>query len=200
MGRDDQPWISKEPSDWTLQDAEIVLWNSPWAKETSYRFFGSKGAIWKFTFYVRLHSARPVRLALARAFQMQESDHNVIRADLSGEPIEELAAQIQIPDEMVFSLIAFPPFIHNRLNSQSLAKLREKTYAVVGNREKLSLKDFVPPENSTFGEAWFRFARPQINSDFEEIEFVTSVEVPRQITIKAKFKVSELEFDNRLEY
>jgi len=200
MGLDDRPWVTKDPSAWTLQDAEMVLWNSPWAKSTSYRFFGSRGAIWKFTFYVRLQSARPVRLALARAFEMQQADHYVIRADHSGTPIEELAERIQIPDEMVFSLIAFPPFIHNQLDDQSIEELRKKTYVLVGKSEKIGLKDYVPPKESSFGEAWFRFPRPKASSDFQEIRFVTTLEVRRKVSIKVAFDVSELEFGNQLEY
>jgi len=197
---EEKPWVGKEPAIWTLQDAERVLWNSPWAKATSYRFFGSKGDIWKFTFYVRLQSAQPVRLALARAFQMQQADQYVIRADLSEEPIEELAERIRIPDEMVFSLIAFPPFIHDRLNGLSVEELQKKTYLQVGRSGKIRLKAFVPPEKTTFGEAWFRFPRPEIDPVAQKIRFVTSLEVPRQIAIKADFDVSKLEFGRRLAY
>ena len=131
---------------------------------------------------------------------MQQADHYVIRVDHTGPPIEELAEQMQIPDEMVFSLVAFPPFVHNRLNEQSLEKLREETYVLVGKGEKIALKDYVPPEKSTFGEAWFRFPRPKSNPDFREIRFVTRLEVRRNVSIKVDFDVSELEFDNRLEY
>ena len=130
---------------------------------------------------------------------MQQADQYVIRADHSGAPIEELAEQMKIPDELVLSLIAFPPFIHNQLNDLSLEGLREKTYVLTGKSEKIGLKDYVSPEQSTFGEAWFRFPRPD-TSDLRKIRFVTSLEVRRKVSIKVEFDVSELQFDNKLEY
>lgn len=196
---EDSPWISKQPSEWTLEDAEVVLWHSPWVKFKILKFFGSQGRIREAKFYVRIQSARPVRLAMAEAYTMQPEGH-VYRVDqVPSEDIEEIAEQIEFPGEIVFSLIAFPPSFHRRLNEQDLESLRKNAYLLVGET-RIALKQFVPPERTTFGEAWFRFPRPALDSQMEKIRFQATLKVPRDFKIGCSFSLAELIFQGEPAY
>jgi len=194
--------LSRSPAEvslWTLESAEQILWKSPWVREGRFRFFNSKRRIRQITYYVRLQSALPVRLAMAKAY-LSQPEANVI--DVGGtdpEELEELSKQFRLPDEVVFAVIISPQFIHRRLNGYSFETLAESSYLQLGDK-KIRLKEFVPPEKTTFGEAWFRFPRPELDLGSGKIRFVTSLEVPYRISVDSKFDPSELEFMGRLEY
>jgi len=196
---EDAPWVSKQPSEWTLEDSEAVLWHSPWVKFKILNFFDSRGRVREAKFYVRIQSARPVRLAVAEAYAMQPEGH-VVRVDrVPSEHIEQIANQIEFPGEIVFSLIAFPPSFHRRLNEQDPESLRKNVYLQIGEA-RIALKEFIPPERTTFGEAWFRFPRPDLDSRTEEIRFQATLKVPRDFRIRLKFSVAELIFQGEPAY
>jgi hypothetical protein len=198
-GEDGSQWLAKEPALWSLQDAEQILWNSPWVQESRFRFFNSRRRIRQITYYVRLQSARPVRLALAKAF-LSQPERNVVSVKRTDpQEIEELSEQFRIPDELVFSLIISPRFVHHRLNDTSSETVRQTSLVQLGD-QAVPLKEFVPPEKTTFGEAWFRFPRPKVNSDVDKIQFVTRLEIPYRVSIKAEFQISKLLFLGELEF
>jgi len=62
------------------------------------------------------------------------------------------------------------------------------------------LKDFVPPARTTFGEAWFRFPRPEVTSGSSKIRFLTALEVPYRVSVKVEFDTHRLDFLGKLEY
>jgi hypothetical protein len=196
---EDPPWLSKQPSEWTLEDAEAVLWHSPWAKLKILKFFGSSGRVREAKFYVRIQSARPVRLAMAEAYTMQPEGHVHRVGKVPSEHIEQIADEIELPGEIVFSVIAFPPSFHRRLNEQDPESLPKNVYLQVGEN-RIALKQFVPPERTTFGEAWFRFPRPVIDSQTDKIRFQATLKVPRDFKIGCSFSLAELIFQGEPAY
>ena len=195
---EDQPWVVTDPSAWTLEEAEAVLWDSPWAKVKAVPFFGRDGNRWEARFCVRLQSALPIRIALAQSFQLQPEDFVYRPAKLDHQKTEELAAQISLPGEIVLSVIIFPPSFHRRLNEQDSAEIRKTTHLFI-NKESVPLKAFIPPKDSSFGEAWFRFPRPDLREG-ERIRFVTELHTPRKMKVEVEFETSDLLFQGKLEY
>lgn len=120
LGSEQVPWISKEPDLWTLQDAERILWESPWVQEQRFRFYNSRRRVRQITYFVRLQSARPVRLALAKAFLSQPEDYVVSVNRTDPQKMHELSESFKLEDELVLSLIMSPRFVHTRLNNHSL--------------------------------------------------------------------------------
>ncbi len=196
---DSLSWIVKEPAAWTLQDAEEILWSSPWVQERRFRFFNARHAIRQITYYVRLQSARPVRLALAKAFLSQPDNFVVTVKRTDPGRMQELSEEFRLPGELVVSLIMSPQFIHERLNEQVYETLKKSSYLQYEGR-KIGLKDFVPPSKTTFGEAWFRFPRPEVTSSSRKLRFVTVLEVPYRVSVKVEFDTHRLVFLGKLEY
>jgi hypothetical protein len=131
---------------------------------------------------------------------MQPYNHVVTVEPPDPRGTERLAEQIRHDDEIVFAVFALPRSAYRHLNSQSREELEERSYILLGDSEKIRMKEFVPPEKTTFGEAWFRFPRPEITSAFQKIKFVTSLEVPHQVSVEVEFDVPKLKFGGRLEY
>ena len=199
-GSENSPWVAKDPHLWTLQDAEQVLWKSPWVRTSRSRFFTSRLRIRQITCYVRIQSAQPIRMAMATAHLMQP-DRFVIRAGtVDSEAMLKLSEEFRVPDELVVALIAWPGFVHGQLDNHTYESLTEATYLQLDSGERLRLKGFVPPSETTFGEAWFRFARPELGPDSGKVKFVTRLEKPHSIDVKVAFDPSKLGFDGEVAY
>lgn len=198
-GSDSKVWSVKEPAAWTLQDAEQILWQSPWVRHHNFRFFNSRRRVRQITYYVRLQSALPVRLALAKAFLSQPESNVVSVKDADPEQMLTLSERLKLTDELVLSLIISPQFFHRRLNELSLENLKRSSCLYYGRR-KIGLKDFVPPEKTTFGEAWFRFPRPETEPVPDKIRFVTKLEIPYRVSVNVEFDTAALHFLGQVEY
>lgn len=193
------PWVSKKPGEWTLEDAEAVLWQSPWVKFKTHRFFDGRGRVREAKFYVRILTALPIRLALAEAYSMQPEDHVYRVERIPAEQIARIANQIEFPGEIVFSLIAFPPSLHRRLNEQNPEAIRENVYLQIGET-RIELNQYVPPERTTFGEAWFRFPRPDLSAHSDKIRFQAALKVPWDIKLGLSFSPEDLVFQGEPSY
>jgi hypothetical protein len=194
----DRPWVDKDPAHWTLEDAELVLWQSPWAKVRTFGFFDRRGIQREARLCVRIQSALPMRLALAQAYQLQPEPDVVQAGTAAPETTEAVANQLHFEGELVFSLIIFPPFLQRRLDNQDLKRLQEVSWLLVDGR-KIGLKTFIPPARSSFGEAWFRFPRPETRPG-STLKFVTAVQIPQRIKIQTEFRVEDLTFRKHPEY
>ena len=139
-------------------------------------------------------------MAMAAAHLMQP-DRYVIRAGtVDSEAMLKLSEEFRIPDELVVALIAWPGFVHGQLDNHTYESLAGSTYLQLDNGERLRLKGFVPPSETTFGEAWFRFTRPDLSPDSEKVRFVTRLEKPHSIDVKVACDPSKLGFEGKLAY
>jgi hypothetical protein len=194
----DEPWLKLEPAAWTLEDAESVLWKSPWAKVKVVPFFDRNGNRREARFCVRIQSALPIRIAMAQSFQLQPEDFVYRPAKLNHEKTMELASQIALKGEMVLSVIVFPPLFHRRLNEEDPAAVQKATQMLV-DHQRIPLKKFVAPKDSSFGEAWFRFPRPELKKG-QTVRFSTEIHTPRRMKVEVLFETSELFFEGKLSY
>jgi len=194
----DEPWLNLEPATWTLADAESVLWKSPWAKVKVVPFFDRSGNRREARFCVRIQSALPIRIAMAQSFQLQPEDFVYRPAKLDHKKTMELASQIALKGELVLSVIVFPPSFHRRINEEDPATVQKATRLFV-DHQRIPLKTFVAPEDSSFGEAWFRFPRPELKKG-QTVRFSTELHTPRRMKVEVLFETSELFFEDKLCY
>jgi len=214
------PW-----TEWSKKDAEKLLTDSPWAHtqvdtNISEMFYqptspnrnapnsnqrASEGAMnqeMKVTYHIRFYSARPVRQALARLYQIQqEPDAEVVKRLRSWAELEStdsiiLAVKFESTDGR-FSGKAMQAF-----TSAVTAVLKNKTYLERNDGARLFLNEYVPPGKDGFG-ARFIFQRnvdgkPFITSDAKEIRFFS--EYSESLKLNMKFKVSEMIYNGMLEY
>ena len=214
------PW-----TEWSKKDAEKLLTDSPWAHtqvdtNITEMFYqptspnrnapnsnqrASEGAVnqeMKVTYHIRFYSARPVRQALARLYQIQQKpDAEVDKrlrsfAELESTDAIILAVTFESPDGR-FSGKAMQAF-----NSAVTATLKNKTYLERNDGARLFLTEYTPPGRDGFG-ARFIFPRhvdgkPFINSDTKDIRFFS--EYSESLKLNMKFKVPDMIYNGMLEY
>lgn len=165
---------------------------------------------------VRFLSARPIREALVRKIQTQQK-----------EPNPQLAAQLEqflnrdFADYIVVA-VTFdtkdPRFRNAPAQAFAAAvpaTLKPTTYLDRNDGKRLFLMDYKPPANDGLG-AKFIFPRtldgqPFLSSDFTQVRFYSELTSSKpttsqtsrdakQIKIDVRFKVSEMQYNGRLEY
>ena len=92
----------------------------------------------------------------------------------------------------------FPPSFHRQLNEEKVAEIRKETELFV-DRQRIPMKAFVPPKDSSFGEAWFRFPRPEIKPG-QRLRFATLLHTPRRMKVEVEFETDQMVFKGKLEY
>ncbi len=214
------PW-----TEWSKKDAEKVLSDSPWAQtqvDTSLAemFYqptspgrtapnqGSRnveGAVnqeMKVTYHIRFFSARPIRQAFARIYQIQE------KPDAEGEKGLRSFAELESKDSIILAVTfestdgRFSGKAMQAFNSAVTAILKNKTYLERSDGARLFLTQYVPPGRDGFG-ARFIFQRnvdghPFITRDTKDVRF--SSEVGESLKLNMKFKVTEMIYNGMLEY
>jgi hypothetical protein len=220
----DKPW-----TEWSMEDAEKILNDSPWAKtqtdtETTQKLYSrtsdsnlsadtvtaattsrlSRGAVNQnvdVRFRVRLFSARPVRQALARILELQQK------------PKAELLTRLHNFAEMksVSSIIITVTFESNEpaylgstmraFNGATTAILSSKTYLERSDGKRVFLEQYVPPGKDGFG-ARFIFPRLVDGSPLltaDSGELRFHAEYPG-LEIDRRFKVADMLLKGELEY
>ena len=68
-----EPWLTKDWTEWTMQDCHEVLVKSPWTHSTAYDTVGTSPYLSSvFSTTIQLRSALPIRQALLRQLQLQK--------------------------------------------------------------------------------------------------------------------------------
>ena len=214
------PW-----TEWSKKDAEKVLTDSPWAHtqvdtNISEMFYqptspnrgapnsnqrASEGAVnqeMKVTYHIRFFSARPVRQAHARLYQIQQKPDAEVDKRLRS------FAEFESTDSIILAVTfestdgRFSGKAMQAFNSAVTAVLKNKTYLERNDGARLFLSEYVPPGRDGFG-ARFIFQRnvdckPFITSDTKDIRFYS--EYSESLKLNVKFKVSEMIYNGMLEY
>ena len=224
----------KKWTDWNDKEAKKILEDSPWAKTqnetntsesmyspTSARGVNGAGATsndesrssqgatnqsTNMVYYVRFFSARPIRAALARQFE------------LTNKGLDEKAvtglhnfAEGKSPNSIIVT-VSYKPGqgadqrstgpVTQAFNSAVTATLKNKTYLQRSDGKQLFLEEYVPPGKDGFG-ARFIFLRmpdekPFLDASMKEIRFYS--ELSSSIKIDRRFKIADMMYQGELEY
>jgi len=214
------PW-----TEWSKKDAEKVLTDSPWAQtqidtNLTEMFYaptsplggapnrsqrnveGATNQEIKLTYHIRFFSARPVRQALARLYQLQESPDEERQRRL------RTFAEMESKDAIILTVTFETPDgrysgkLMQQFNSAVTAILKNKTFLEKNDGGRLFLSEYVPPGKDGFG-ARFIFAKqvgnkPYFDSNTKEVRFYC--ELSESLKLDMRFKVSDMMYNGKLEY
>jgi hypothetical protein len=212
------PW-----TEWSKKDAEKILNDSPWGQtqvdtNVTEMFYkptsrsnatsgqrGEEGALnqeIKVTYRIRFFSARPVRQALVRLYQIQE------KPDAESEKGLRSFAELESKDSIILTVSfestdgRYTGKAMQAFNSAVTAIMKNKTYLERNDGKRLFLTSYVPPGRDGFG-ARFVFPRnvggqPFIGPDTKDVRFFA--EFNDTLKLNMKFKVSEMMYNGSLEY
>jgi hypothetical protein len=212
------PW-----TEWSKKDAEKVLNDSAWGQtqvdtNVTEMFYkptsranatsgqrGEEGALnqeIKVTYHIRFFSARPVRQALVRLYQIQE------KPDAESEKGLRSFAELESKDSIILTVSfestdgRYTGKAMQAFNSAVTAIMKNKTYLERNDGKRLFLTSYVPPGRDGFG-ARFVFPRnvggqPFIGPDTKDVRFFADFN--DTLKLNMKFKVSEMMYNGSLEY
>jgi len=222
--KEKKPW-----SEWTQKEAEKVLNNSPWAQiqndtDTTEMFFrptadprtnpaspnssgrleqGASNQASNLKYGIRFFSARPVRQAFVRMFQLRQKD-------LAPDVVERMKsfAELQATDSIIVAVTIEGTdkrslgHVMQLFNSAATGTLKNTSYLERNDGKRLFLEEYVPPGKDGFG-ARFIFLRmpdgmPFLTPEVSDVRFVG--EVAREVKLNMRFKVSDMLMDGKLEY
>ena len=218
-------WKVKPWKEWSKKEAEKILEDSPWARtqvETnlSEMFYsptsagrnatnvsnrsveGATNQEINLSYHIRFFTARPIREAFARIYQLKakpDSQTNIGLqnfTEIKPTNVIILTVTFDCPDRR------FSGKVMQAFNSAVTATLKNSTYLERSDGKRLFLEEYVPPGPDGFG-ARFIFPRnvkdaPFISLDASEVRFFS--EYSSNIKLDRRFKISDLMVNGKLEY
>jgi hypothetical protein len=224
---------SKKWTEWNKQDAQKMLENSPWAKtqnetDTSEQMYsptsqpgvngagttsndatrlkeGATNQSTNVVYSVRFFSARPIREALIRTLELNNTGIDAATS-AKYQAWAEAKAQNSIIVTVSFKggqgsdQRTVGP-VMQAFNSAVTATLANKTYLQRSDGKQLFLQEYVPPGKDGFG-ARFIFLRmpdekPFIDNSSKEIRFYSEFS---GVKVDRRFKVADMMYEGELEY
>jgi hypothetical protein len=223
IAQTDKPWL-----EWNLKETTRILNDSPWAQtllETKQAEGGaaavtntgssrnmvsrdpsrdSPGAITSYIkYYIRLLSARPVRQAVVRKLILDSPDMDAERKNQL-----KSFAEATTSDFIVVAVVAEAKDTSmggealKAFKGATLESLKDSTYLERHDGQRVPLADFIAPVADGLG-AKFVFPRTLNNQPFLEpgsgrLRFYS--QLSNKIKLEARYKVSDMMYDGRLEY
>ena len=219
----------KKPESWTSwskKDAEKLLTASPWAQtqvetDLTEMFYsptspnrGATNAAGRakegatnqevgISYHIRFFSARPIRQALARLYQIQRQPKT--EEEMQG--LEKFANAV--PSNVIIVTVTYESTdgraagrVMQLFESAITATLKNKAYLERKDGTRLFLEEYVPPGKDGFG-ARFIFPRmfqerPFITPDAGEVRFFA--EFADSMKLNMRFPVSQMKYNDQLEY
>jgi len=223
----------KKWTDWNKKDADKMLNDSPWAKtqtetNTSEAFFtptsangvngagttsndsrragqGATNQSASVDYVVRFFSARPIRQALARSIELNQSGMDPAAVTrLHG------FADVKSADSIIVTVTfkgaagsgsrSVNP-VMQAFNSATTGTLKNDTYLQRSDGKQLFLEEYVPPGKDGFGARFIFLRMPDqklfIDSSSKEIRFFSQFGV---VKVDRRFKVADMMYEGELEY
>ena len=209
-----KPW-----TEWSKDDAQKLLKDSPWAHQQVDQDFveanplkpnsidsGTEARLKQnegMTYNIRLFSARPVRQAFVRIIQLQKKD-------LSPEMMTRLNTFAEAPseDSIIVAVAVENPDANllgkamQIIRNATAVKLKNTTYLERSDGKRVFIEEYTPPGSDGFG-ARFIFPRmvdgkPFLNEDDTRVRFVS--EMDSSIKLNMTYKVKNMLLDGKLEY
>jgi len=223
----------KKWTDWNKKEADKMLNDSPWAKtqtETDTRegFFtptsaagvngagstandsrrGVQGATNQSAsvdYIVRFFSARPIRQALARSIELNQSAMDpaaVTRLHGFGEvkSTDSIIVTVTFKGAAGSDARSVNP-VMQAFNGATTGTLKNNTYLQRSDGKQLFLEEYVPPGKDGFGARFIFLRMPDgklfIDSSSKEIRFYSQFDV---VKVDRRFKVADMMYEGELEY
>jgi len=209
-----KPW-----TEWSKDDAQKVLKDSPWAHQQVDQDFveanplkpnsidsGTEARLKQnegMTYNIRFFSARPVRQAFVRIIQLQKKDLTpdmMTRLNTFAEaPSEDsviVAVAVENPDANMLGKAM------QIIRNATAVKLKNTTYLERSDGKRVFIEEYTPPGSDGFG-ARFIFPRmvdgkPFLNDQDTRVRFVS--EMDSSIKLNMTYKVKNMLLDGKLEY
>jgi len=191
-------WNEKPYTEWKKKEVAKILLDSPWADAETFDLrgldsSGTAGA--QRRYYIRFHSALPVRMAMARS------------AVLEGRASEEQAQQFvdthPSPGYIVVGISVATGQARAELTRLTTESLKQRTYLQLkGSGRRVYLERYENPNEVGGGEAYLYFPRLQDGKDLfslEEKEVRFNCEIDPDTWINLPFKLSKMAFNGELE-
>ncbi len=200
VARTQKPWETDSAEEWTLEEAEEVLRQSPWVN-LERLFIRPGGRLLPVRFAIRIRSAEPVRMALALRMAALPSPHVRSAASPDPEGLRRTADSLKVPGMLLISVQCEGFDALDALNRQSLRTFRNHAYLdLSGSGERLHLVGYEAPWQSKLKTAVFQFSRPAPEEAGERMTFVARFGAPNIVTLRADFHVDELRWKGQIEY
>jgi len=209
-----KPW-----KEWSKDDAQKVLKDSPWAHQqvdqdfleanplkpnsidagTDARLKQNEG----MTYSIRFFSARPVRQAFVRMIQLQKKDlapEMMTRLNVFAEaPSQDaiiVAVAVENPDANLLGKAM------QIIRNATAVKLKNTTYLERSDGKRVFIEEYTPPGSDGFG-ARFIFPRmldgkPFLGPEHNSVRFVS--ELDSSIKLRMDYKTKGMMLDGQLEY
>ena len=211
-------------TEWSRKDAEKLLTSSPWAQtqvdtdltEMFYSPTSNRGGLNSagraqqgatnqevtLSYRIRFFSARPIRQALARLYQLQRQP--------TGEELKGLESFANaVPEKVIIVTVSYESSDQRTagramqiFESAITATLKNKAYLERKDGTRVFLQEYVPPGKDGFGARFvfprFLQERPFITDESGEIRFYA--ELAEAMKLNMRFSISQMKYNNQLEY
>jgi hypothetical protein len=214
-------------SEWSAKETQKILTDSPWAHtqvetDTSEMFYkpdtvtasgpssnpdrsanGATNQATSVNYRVRFLSARPIREAFSRSIEREQKTPNPqLSAQLKSFVERDFADYIVVAVDFDTKDPRFANGPRQAFLAAVAATLKATTYLDRNDGKRLFLADYKPPSGDGMG-AKFIFPRsdggqPFLTTDFSQVRFYS--ELSKKIKIDVRFKVSDMQYNGKLEY
>jgi hypothetical protein len=154
-------------------------------------------------YHIVFLSARPIREAISRKVELAQKTPNAeLSAQLRGFVERNFADYIVVAVTFDTKDPRFANAPNQAFAGALLATIKNNTYLDRNDGKRLFLSQFIPPASDGLG-AKFVFARnldgkPFLTSEFSQVRFYS--EVSRSVKLDQRFKISDMQYNGRLEY
>ncbi len=222
--------ISKPWTEWSKEDAEKMISDSPWAQtqtetDSSQRLYSrtadpnatsdrttaaanarlARGAINRevnVKFRVRFFSARPVRQALARLIELEQKPGEEVLINLHAFAEKKSSSSIIVTATFDSTDRGYLGTIMQAFSTATTSILKNNTYLERSDGKRLYLEQYVAPGKDGFGSR-FIFPRDVAGQPFlnsKSGEVRFHTEYPIGIQIDRRYKVADMVYNGEIEY
>jgi len=208
-----KPW-----KEWSKNDAQKVLTDSPWAHQQVDQDFVEPTPLTRppdasidsrlkqnegMTYGIRFFSARPVRRAFVRMIQLQRKDlppDTMTRLNTFAEVASDdsiiIAVTIENPDANMLGKAM------QIVRNATTTEIKNTTYLERSDGKRIFLDQYTPPGGDGFG-ARFIFPRmldgkPFLDTEIASVRFVS--DLGNSVKMNMTYKVKDMMLDGKLEY
>jgi hypothetical protein len=153
-------------------------------------------------YYIRFFSARPVRQALVRLVELAQKPNEKTTERLHSFADVVAADSIIVTVSYESTDQRFGNKAMQAFNSAVTGVLKNNTYLELKTGQKLFLEEYIPPGKDGFGARFIFLRQPEgklfITPDSSEVRFYS--EVASDIKLNMRFRVSDMNYNGKIEY